>query len=73
MYEDGPFLNRFLDEGFLEAGNAGDIRFALMWANHGWLEIHPLARGAAPKVLYPGRVSAGWTTRPGRNTPSPAS
>jgi len=59
MYEDGPFLNRCLDEGFLESGNAGDIRFALMWANHDWLEIHPLARGATPKVLYPGRVSAG--------------
>ena len=57
MYEDGPFLNRCLDEGFLKAANVGDIKFALMWANHDWTDIHPYARGADQKLLYPGKVS----------------
>ncbi len=58
MYEDGPFLNRCLDEGFLKAKNSGKIKFALMWANHDWLEIHPFTRGTARQLLYPGKVSA---------------
>ena len=56
-YNDGPFLNRCLEEGFLEAGNRNSIRFALMWANHDWVDIHPYTRGTAQKVLYPGKVS----------------
>ena len=59
MYEDGPFLNRCLDEGFLKAKNADRLAFALMWANHDWLEIHPDTRGTEHKVLYPGKVSPG--------------
>ena len=57
MYEDGPFLNRCLDEGFLQAKNVGKIQFALMWANHDWVDIHPYTRGAKQKLLYPGHVS----------------
>lgn len=58
MYEDGPFLNRCIDEGFLKAKNVGKIKFALMWANHDWVEIHPYKRGTPQKLLYPGKVSA---------------
>ena len=58
MYEDGPFLNRCIDEGFLKAGNCGKIKFALMWANHDWFDIHPYTRGAKQKLLYPGKVSS---------------
>ena len=47
-YDDGPFLNRALDEGFLNA---------LMWANHDWLDIHPYTKGDEQKILYPGRVT----------------
>lgn len=57
MYEDGPFLNRCLDEGFLKAKNVGKIKFALMWANHDWTDIQPYTRGAKQKLLYPGKVS----------------
>ena len=57
MYEDGAFLNRCIDEGFLEAKNCSDIQFALMWANHDWVEIHPYTRGAERTLLYPGKVS----------------
>jgi hypothetical protein len=59
MYEDGPFLNRCLDEGFLKAENRNRIKFGLMWANHDWIDIHPYKRGAERKLLYPGKVSPG--------------
>src|SRR3546814_14637775 len=57
MYEDGPFLNRCIDEGFLHAENRNKIKFALMWANHDWVDIHPYKRGEEEKVLYSGKVS----------------
>jgi hypothetical protein len=57
MYEDGPFLNRCIDEGFLNAKNCQDIQFGLMWANHDWVDIHPYTRGEKQKLLYPGKVS----------------
>ena len=57
MYEDGPFLNRCLDEGFLKATNCERLKFGLMWANHDWVDIHPYRKGAEQKLLYPGKVS----------------
>ncbi len=57
-YEDGPFLERALEEGFLRAPNAGRLKFSLMWANHDWVDIHPATRNTAPRVLAAGRVSA---------------
>ena len=57
MYEDGPFLNRCLDEGFLQAKNTSRLKFALMWANHDWVEIHPYKRGTAQQLLYAAKVS----------------
>jgi len=56
-YNDGPFLERPIDIGFLKARNNARIKFALMWANHDWLEIHPYRRGAKREVLYPGAVT----------------
>jgi hypothetical protein len=56
-YEDGPFLERALDEGFLGAPNSARLQFALMWANHDWVDIHPQKLGEQPRVLYPGAVS----------------
>jgi len=57
MYEDGPFLNQCIDDGFLKAKNCNQIKFGLMWANHDWVDIHPYIRGAEQKLLYPGVVS----------------
>ena len=57
MYNDGPFLNRCIDEGFLNAPNNQKIKFALMWANHDWIDIHPYTRGTEKKLLYPGKVT----------------
>lgn len=56
-YDDGPFLDRPIDRGFLKARNNKKLKFAFMWANHDWLDIHPYRKGAPQKLLYPGRVS----------------
>jgi hypothetical protein len=59
-YDDGPFLERALDEGFLHALNNDRLKFALMWANHDWQDIHPAGLGTVqrgPATLYPGRVT----------------
>jgi hypothetical protein len=60
-YEDGPFLERALDEGFLGAPNHDRLKFALMWANHDWLNLHPAGlyetREGLQRLLYPGAVS----------------
>jgi hypothetical protein len=56
-YDDGPFLNRCLEEGFLKAKNRNRMKFALMWANHDWIDIHPYTRGTPQNILYRGKVS----------------
>ena len=57
-YEDGPFLERPLDRGFLGARNNDRIQFALMWANHDWLEIQPCRKDHPAELVFPGAVSA---------------
>lgn len=56
-YNDGPFLHRALQEGFFGAENNERLEFAIMWANHNWVNIHPAARIVEPAVLMPGAVS----------------
>ncbi len=57
-YEDGPFLQRTVDEGFLKAANNHRIKFAFMWANHDWQgNLFPYQNGAPRTILYPGSVS----------------
>jgi hypothetical protein len=56
-YEDGPFLNRALDDGYLKASNNKDVRFALMWANHDWIDLHPAKMDSPGKVQFHGAVS----------------
>lgn len=56
-YDDGPFLDAALDRGFLAATNRHRLKFALMWANHDWKDIHPHSRTRTPRILYPGRVT----------------
>ena len=57
FYNDGPFLERALDNGFLNSPNNSRIKFALMWANHDWIDIHPYKKGKPINVLYPGAVT----------------
>ncbi len=56
-YNDGPFLDRPIDRGFLQATNNSRLKFAFMWANHDWHDMHPYHRGEPAKLLYPGRVT----------------
>jgi hypothetical protein len=55
-YENGPFLNRALEEGFLKAPNNDRLRFSLMWANHDWNNIFPFKRSARHSLLQSGRT-----------------
>ena len=59
-YDDGPFLEKCLEEGYLKAENNHRVKFSLMWANHNWIDIHPTTlenRKAGPELLYPGKVT----------------
>lgn len=58
-YDNGPFLNRALENGFLRAANNDRLKFSLMWANHDWRNIFPQKRGMPTHVLAEGRVSRG--------------
>ena len=53
-YDNSPFLNGALDRGYLGAHNNDRLKFALMWANHDWVDIHPAVRNGPPRVLVPG-------------------
>lgn len=57
-YNDGPYLQRGLEEGYLGAPNNDRMKFALMWANHDWIDIHPARHDVTPAVLYPGAITA---------------
>jgi hypothetical protein len=56
-YEDGPFLNRPLDNGYLKAPNNKDVRFALMWANHDWIDLQPAKLDSPGKIQFHGGIS----------------
>jgi len=56
-YNDGPFLQDTIDKGFLKAPNNNRIKFALMWANHDWLDMHPVHPDGKTPVLYNGVVT----------------
>ena len=57
-YEDRPFLARALEEGYLQAANRSDLKFALMWANHDWMDIFPLRRGQKADLVFKGAVDS---------------
>lgn len=50
-YEDGPYLQRALDDGFLKAENEPGLEFSLMWANHDLLDIFPRTDLVTPPRL----------------------
>jgi len=56
-YEDGQFLERALENGFMPAAADGRLKFALMWADHDWCDLHPWRSGTPKTVLYPGGIS----------------
>ncbi len=56
-YDDGPYLQRALDEGFLAADNPHGFEFSIMWANHDLLDIFPRRDLAEiPPTLESGKI-----------------
>ena len=55
-YDGKPFLHDALESGFLAAPNNSRLKFALMWANHNWLDLYTAPAGVAPTMLTPGRI-----------------
>lgn len=56
-HKEGPFLHRCLEEGYLKAKNNDKLKFAIMWANHDWLEIQPATRFQPYPMRRKGAVS----------------
>jgi hypothetical protein len=56
-YEGREFLNGALDRGFLAIPGGPPIKFALMWANHDWLDIQPARPDGNNPRLLRGTVS----------------
>ena len=54
-YEGEDFLNRPLNETFLSLQDPG-IKFALMWANHDWVDVFPASVGMPPELLWKAAV-----------------
>jgi hypothetical protein len=53
----GTYLNSALDKGYLHAANNSKVKFALMWANHDWMDLFPKHIGKEVPLLYPGAVN----------------
>lgn len=53
----GPYLQEGLEKGFLKAPNNSRMKFALMWANHNWANIHPTPYSNFQEKLTDGKVS----------------
>jgi len=64
-YADGPFLERALEEGFLNAPNRNRLKFSLMWANHAWYNLFPVKRSNPDVLLRPGTVTKDTFERAG--------
>ena len=55
-YADGPFLEAALTGGYLGASNNRDVKFAVMWANHDWFDIHPAKMLGPPTLQFVGAI-----------------
>jgi glycosyl transferase family WbsX len=56
-YNNEPFLQRGLEEGFLGAGNNIRMKFSLMWANHDMPDVFPSRLANRTPTIYPGEVT----------------
>jgi len=57
-YDERPYLQAALEDGFLRSPERNALKFALMWANHDWLDIQPASLAAPPPVLARGALPA---------------
>lgn len=59
----GQYLQEGLEKGFLKAPNRERLKFAIMWANHDWLNIQPATFDNNRIKLTEGEVSMSlWDT-----------
>ncbi len=59
----GQYLQEGLEKGFLKAPNRNRLKFAIMWANHDWLNIQPATFDNSRIKLTEGEVSMDlWDT-----------
>lgn len=58
FFEDGPYRERCLNDGFLKAENRNDITFSLMWANHDHIYAHPGNYRRPAEPVWKGTVTA---------------
>lgn len=49
FYDDGPYLEKALDSGFIKASNRNNIKFALMWCNH---DVSTFQKGAVKPATF---------------------
>lgn len=56
-YGEAPFLNGALERGFLKADSNERLKFALMWANHDWLDIFPAKPTQERRLLAHGGIA----------------
>lgn len=68
MYDDRPYLENCLNDGFLKARNRGEMKFYLMWANHdvtyGW--DRRISDADTDTVIWKGAVNTEQFQRIGR-------
>lgn len=57
FFEDGPYRERCLNEGFLKAPNRDRITFSIMWANHDHIYAHPGSYWKPAEPAWRGDVS----------------
>jgi hypothetical protein len=57
-YGGRPYLERPLEAAFMPNAAAHDMKFAVMWANHHWSNIHPWKSATPPTQLESGTVDA---------------
>lgn len=55
-YGGRPYLQRPLEQAFMPASTENELDFAIMWANHDWINIHPWKRATGTTTLEPGAV-----------------
>ena len=56
-YNEGIALERCLHEGFLKATNRSRLKFAIMWANHDYIDLFPAKIGKQKDLWNAGAVT----------------
>lgn len=52
-HEGMMFYHEQLEQGFLRAPNRQKMKFAIMWANHNWMNLYPAPMKGKEAMIYP--------------------